>query len=45
VAEERIAAAVTAGGIVVDDCQAPSYPVIADPDGNRACLCTTLASA
>jgi len=42
VAEQRIAAAVTAGGIVVDDSQAPSYTVIADQDGNKACVCTTL---
>jgi 4a-hydroxytetrahydrobiopterin dehydratase len=42
VAEQRIAAAVIAGGIVVDDSQAPSCTVIADPDGNKACVCTTL---
>jgi 4a-hydroxytetrahydrobiopterin dehydratase len=41
VAEQRIAAAVTAGGIV-DDSQAPSYTVIADQDGNKACVCTPL---
>jgi 4a-hydroxytetrahydrobiopterin dehydratase len=40
VAEQRIAAAVAAGGIVVDDSQAPSYTVIADQDGNKACVCT-----
>src|SRR5918995_2594523 len=45
VAEPRIAAAVTAGGIVVDDSQAPSYTVIADQDGNKACVCTTLPPA
>jgi 4a-hydroxytetrahydrobiopterin dehydratase len=45
VAEQRIAAAVTAGGIVVDDSQAPSYTVIADQDGNKACVCTTLPPA
>ncbi|HET8642169.1 MAG TPA: VOC family protein [Pseudonocardiaceae bacterium] len=39
VAEQRIAAAVTAGGIIVDDSQAPSYTVIADQDGNKACVC------
>ena len=44
VAEQRIAAAVAAGGIVVDDSQAPSYTVIADQDGNKACVCTTPAS-
>jgi 4a-hydroxytetrahydrobiopterin dehydratase len=45
VAEQRIAAAVEAGGIVVDDSQAPSYTVIADQDGNRACVCTMLPAA
>ena len=45
VAEQRIAAAVAAGGIVVDDSQAPSYTVIADQDGNRACVCTALSPA
>jgi 4a-hydroxytetrahydrobiopterin dehydratase len=45
VAEQRIAAAVTVGGIVVDDSQAPSYSVIADQDGNKACVCTTLPPA
>lgn len=45
VAEERISAAVAAGGTVVDDSQAPSYTVIADPDGNKACVCTALAPA
>jgi 4a-hydroxytetrahydrobiopterin dehydratase len=42
VAEQRITAAVAAGGIVVDDSQAPSYTVIADQDGNKACVCTSL---
>jgi len=41
VAEQRIAAAVAAGGIVVDDSQAPSFTVVADQDGNKACVCTT----
>ncbi len=45
VAEQRIAAAVAAGGSVVDDSQAPSYTVIADQDGNKACVCTTLPPA
>jgi 4a-hydroxytetrahydrobiopterin dehydratase len=40
VAERRIAAAVTAGGIIVDASQAPSCTVIADQDGNKACVCT-----
>jgi 4a-hydroxytetrahydrobiopterin dehydratase len=42
VAEERIAAAVAAGGRVVDDENAPSYVVLADPEGNKACVCTCL---
>lgn len=42
VAEERIAAAVTAGGTVVDDSAAPSFTVLADPDGNKVCVCTAL---
>ncbi|HET7399480.1 MAG TPA: 4a-hydroxytetrahydrobiopterin dehydratase [Intrasporangium sp.] len=42
VAEERIAAAVAAGGRVVDDAQAPSFVVLADPEGNKACVCTCL---
>jgi 4a-hydroxytetrahydrobiopterin dehydratase len=41
VAEQRITAAVAAGGIIVDDSNAPSYTVIADQDGNKACVCTT----
>ena len=45
VADERIAAAVAAGGTIVDDSQAPSYTVIADQDGNKACVCTSLSPA
>jgi 4a-hydroxytetrahydrobiopterin dehydratase len=45
VADQRIAAAVAAGGTIVDDSQAPSYTVIADPDGNKACVCTSLSRA
>lgn len=40
VADERIAAAVVAGGSVVDDSEAPSFTVLADPEGNRVCICT-----
>lgn len=40
-AEQRIAAAVAAGGTIVDDSAAPSFVVLADADGNRACVCTT----
>lgn len=42
VAETRIAAAVSAGGRVVDDQAAPSFVVLADPEGNKACVCTFL---
>jgi 4a-hydroxytetrahydrobiopterin dehydratase len=41
-AEKRIAAAVAAGGRVVDDGNAPSFVVLADPEGNKACVCTCL---
>lgn len=44
VAEQRIAAAVAAGGIIVDDSEAPSFTVIADQDGNKACVCTAQRS-
>lgn len=42
VADERIAAAVAAGGRVVDDTEAPSFVVLADPEGNKVCVCTFL---
>lgn len=40
VVEARIAAAIEAGGRLVDDTAAPAYWVLADPQGNRACLTT-----
>lgn len=40
VAAERIRVAVEAGGRVVDESEAPSFTVLADADGNRACVCT-----
>jgi len=40
VAEARIQAAIDAGGTLVDDGAAPSFWVLADPDGNKACICT-----
>ena len=40
VVEARIAEAVTAGGVLVSDAEAPAFWVLADPDGNRVCLCT-----
>jgi len=39
VVEQRVAAAVAAGGTVVDDSNAPGLTVIADQDGNRGVLC------
>ncbi|HEX6151495.1 4a-hydroxytetrahydrobiopterin dehydratase [Nocardioides sp.] len=39
----RIEAAVAAGGTVVDDSNAPSFTVIADAQGNRACVCSNAA--
>jgi len=40
VADDRIVAAVASGGSIVDDSEAPSFTVLADPDGNRVCICT-----
>ena len=40
VAEERIQAAIDAGGRLVSDERAPAFWVLADPDGNLACICT-----
>ncbi|MDO9455641.1 4a-hydroxytetrahydrobiopterin dehydratase [Nocardioides sp.] len=40
VVADRIAAAVAAGGVLVDDSAAPAFWVLADPQGNRACLTT-----
>jgi 4a-hydroxytetrahydrobiopterin dehydratase len=42
VADQRIVAAVSAGGSVVDTSGAPSFTVLADPDGNRVCVCTAV---
>jgi 4a-hydroxytetrahydrobiopterin dehydratase len=42
VAQQRIEAAVAAGGRIVDDREAPSFIVLADAEGNRACVCTCL---
>ncbi|MBC9715136.1 VOC family protein [Streptomyces sp. TRM66268-LWL] len=42
VIDERIAAAVATGGTVVDASGAPAYTVLADPEGNKACVaCAT----
>jgi 4a-hydroxytetrahydrobiopterin dehydratase len=40
VAQARIKAAIDAGGTLVDDGAAPAFWVLADPDGNKACICT-----
>ncbi len=40
VADERIAAATAAGGTIVTDRYARSWWVLADADGNEACVCT-----
>jgi 4a-hydroxytetrahydrobiopterin dehydratase len=40
VAPQRIAAALEAGGTVVDDEIAPRFVVLADPQGNKVCVCT-----
>jgi 4a-hydroxytetrahydrobiopterin dehydratase len=45
VVEQRLAAAVAAGGTVVDDSQSPSLTVVADQDGNRGVLCVDVAAA
>jgi 4a-hydroxytetrahydrobiopterin dehydratase len=38
----RIEAGVAAGGRVVDDSESPSFVVLEDSEGNKACLCTVL---
>ena len=40
VVQDRIEAAVAAGGVLVSDAEAPAFWVLADADGNRVCLCT-----
>jgi 4a-hydroxytetrahydrobiopterin dehydratase len=40
VAEQRITAALAAGGTLVSDDAAPAFWVLADPEGNEACICT-----
>jgi len=44
VAERRHAAAVAAGGTVVDDSHAPSLTVIADQAGNTGVLCVDVSA-
>ncbi|MEV5961185.1 VOC family protein [Kribbella sp. NPDC051952] len=38
----RIEAALAAGGTITDDSEAPAFTVLADPQGNKVCLCTYL---
>ena len=40
VAEARIAAALAAGGTLVSDRAAKAFWILADPEGNEACICT-----
>ncbi len=39
-AEERVAAAIAAGGRLVSDHAVPAFWVLADPEGNEVCVCT-----
>jgi 4a-hydroxytetrahydrobiopterin dehydratase len=41
-AQARISAALAAGGTLVSDERAPAFTVLADPEGNKACVCTSL---
>ena len=41
-ARARIDAALAAGGTLVSEGSAPSFTVIADPEGNKVCVCTWL---
>lgn len=43
-AQERIAAALAAGGTVVDDSNAPGLTVIADQDGNKGIVCADVSA-
>lgn len=44
-AQERVDAVLAAGGVLVTDEFAPSWWVLADADGNEACVCTSLPHA
>jgi len=41
-AQSRIDAALAAGGTLVSEERAPAFVVLADPEGNKACVCTSL---
>jgi 4a-hydroxytetrahydrobiopterin dehydratase len=45
VAEQRIAAALAAGGAIVDDSNAPGLTVLADQDGNEGIICIDVSAA
>jgi 4a-hydroxytetrahydrobiopterin dehydratase len=40
VAEQRIADTIAAGGRLINDSEARAFWVLADPEGNEACICT-----
>lgn len=40
-ATARIEAALAAGGTLISDEHAPGFTVLADPDGNKVCICTS----
>jgi 4a-hydroxytetrahydrobiopterin dehydratase len=40
--ERRVRDAIDAGGVLVSDANAPAFWVLADSQGNHACLCTAL---
>jgi 4a-hydroxytetrahydrobiopterin dehydratase len=40
--ERRIQATLDAGGRLINDSEAPAFWVLADPEGNEACVCTWL---
>ena len=39
-AQARIEAAIAAGGRLLSEDAAPAFWVLADPEGNEACVCT-----
>ena len=39
-AHQRIGATLAAGGRLLSDAEAPAFWVLADPEGNEACICT-----
>lgn len=40
VAQARIEAALSAGGTLVSEDEAPRFTIVADPQGNKICICT-----